>query len=134
MGAQAGRPRLEALTGLRYIAALCVLLTHLAWTFPFGSVKQWSAELWAIGMPLFFTLSGFLMAYNYSRGFQNRYGSTLRSFVIARFARIYPLYLLVLVLWLGIVGHLFHDMRDQPRDTSVSLLMNATMTQNWAWV
>lgn len=128
------RPRLEALTGLRYIAALCVLLTHLAWNFPGGQVKQLAGELWAIGMPLFFTLSGFLMAYNYSNGFRNQYRATLGKFFVARFARIYPIYLVALFLWLGIAGHIFHDLRDHPRDTAVSLAMNATMTQNWAWI
>ncbi len=134
MDAPTARPRLEALTGLRYVAALCVLLTHLAWNFPPGRIRQAASELWAIGMPLFFTLSGFLMAYNYAAGFRSRYRSTLGKFFLARFARIYPIYFLSLLLWLSISGHFFHDLRDYPRDTAVSLAMNASMTQNWAFV
>ncbi len=134
MDARTGRPRLEALTGLRYIAALCVLLTHLAVNFPPSDTRQFASALWGVGMPLFFTLSGFLMAYNYSAGFQSQYRSTLGKFFLARFARIYPIYFISLLLWLGIVGHFFRDLRESPRDTAISLTMTLTMTQNWAYV
>jgi peptidoglycan/LPS O-acetylase OafA/YrhL len=119
---------------LRYVAALCVLLTHLAWNFPAGRAKQFASELWAIGMPLFFTLSGFLMAYNYSAGFHSRYRSTLRQFFLARFARIYPIYFIGLLMWLAVVGNVGRDLSEQPRDTVIALLMNASLTQNWAYV
>jgi peptidoglycan/LPS O-acetylase OafA/YrhL len=134
MDARTSRRRLEALTGLRYVAALCVLLAHLSANFPAGIVKKLVSELWAIGMPLFFTLSGFLMAYNYSAGFRSSYRSTLGKFYVARFARIYPIYFISLLLWLSLAGQFFHDLRDHPRDTYASLAMTATMTQNWACV
>jgi peptidoglycan/LPS O-acetylase OafA/YrhL len=134
MDVRTARPRLDALTGLRYVAALCVLLSHLSVNFPDGPIKKLASELWAIGMPLFFTLSGFLMAYNYSDGFRTSYRSTLRKFYLARFARIYPIYIVALLLWLSLSGHFFNDLRDHPRDTYLSLAMTATLTQNWVCV
>ena len=134
MDTQTKRPRLEALTGLRYVAALVVLFYHLSANFPAGPFKNAVSELAGIPMQLFFTLSGFLLAYNYSAGFASAYGSTVRKYYLTRFARIYPIYFIALILWLGLVGHLTHDLKEHPRDTCVSLAMTATMTQNWAYV
>jgi peptidoglycan/LPS O-acetylase OafA/YrhL len=49
-----------------------------------------------IGVQLFFVLSGFILAYTYTDG-RTAHVST-RSFFIARFARVYPVYALALVV------------------------------------
>ncbi|MFO0796778.1 MAG: acyltransferase [Gemmataceae bacterium] len=125
------RPRLEALTGLRYIAAVCVLLTHMSYNLPPGFGKSWLFTLGAYGMPLFFTLSGFLMAYNYSLPFRQKFGRTLRTYYVARFARIYPVYAACLLLSFSFMGNFFHDLRDHPKDTATTLAFDATLTQSW---
>ena len=81
--------RLDALTGLRYFAAMSVVLSHVANANADlnGSILS---QLSAVGMPLFFSLSGFLMSYNYFTPFAERRPGTLRRFYVARFARIYP--------------------------------------------
>src|SRR5262249_56691546 len=53
----------------------------------------------AIGMPLFFVLSGFVIHYNYANSFRSGFVSPTIDFFIARFARLYPLYILMLVLY-----------------------------------
>jgi peptidoglycan/LPS O-acetylase OafA/YrhL len=127
------RPKLDALTGLRYLAALSVLVAHMAHNLPPElKVKAYLSELWSLGMPLFFTLSGFLMAYNYSAAFRARFGRTAWGFYVARFARIYPVYLVCLVLHLSFTGNFFHDLRDRTADTAKSFRYVLTVTQSWA--
>jgi peptidoglycan/LPS O-acetylase OafA/YrhL len=94
----------------------------------------WFSPLSSLGMPLFFTLSGFLMAYNYSAGFQSRFGRTLRSYLVARFARIYPVYALCLLLSFSFMGGFFNDLKERPGDVRTSLLYLFSMTQSWAQV
>lgn len=128
------RPRLDALTGLRYLAALSVLLSHMSDNLPGGPGGPWGRflkPLSALGMPLFFTLSGFLMAYNYSAGFRERFARTTWTFYVARVARIYPVYLVCLLLHFSFVGNFFHDLRDHPADTWRSLRYVGTLTQSW---
>lgn len=123
--------KLNALTGLRYIAALTILLSHMSGNYPAGSLQKYTASLSGIGMPLFFVLSGFLMVYNYSAQFQSVFRKTLWSFYVARFARIYPLYIISLLLWFSFVGGFFHDLHDHPNDTYKTLFYVGTLTQSW---
>lgn len=134
MDARTGRPRLEALTGVRYFLALCVFATHMALNLPAGTFKKYALAVGWVAMPVWFALSGFLMSYNYTSGFRTAYGATLRTYIVHRIAKIYPIYLVSLLLWLALVGNVFRDMRDHPADAAVSLGMTATMTQNWAHV
>jgi hypothetical protein len=124
VGVQA-RQFIASLTGLRYVAAVTVAVGH-------GSVSlrhDWLAELVAqissIGMTLFFVLSGFVLWLNYASGFQNRpLLPALREFAIARFARLYPMYAVVV---LGIVGWLI----VWRGNGAPSLAFILTMTQAW---
>ena len=126
--------KLDALTGLRYIAALTVLLTHMAGNFPEGAIKKYTHSIAGIGMSLFFVLSGFLMVYNYSSSFQTAYRKTLWRYVVARFARIYPIYIIALFFWLSVVSTFFNDLKQNPSDTQKSLLYIGTMTQSWVHI
>ena len=49
----------------------------------------------SLGMTLFFVLSGFVMWVNYANSFRTRFWPSLWRFGVARFARLYPLYLAV---------------------------------------
>lgn len=90
------------LTGLRFIAALYVFLFHIHIRWPLSShpfVKN-ILDQGAVGMSLFFMLSGFVLAYRYADG-----QSTLKDYLINRFARIYPIYAVaafVTLPWIGI--------------------------------
>ena len=128
------RPRLEALTGLRYIAALTVLLAHMGHNLPPELFGKELATLSAIGMPLFFTLSGFLMAYNYSAPFQKAFRRTLWTYYVARVARIYPVYALCLLISFGWMGCFFNDLLNRPGEVAKVLAFQSTLTHSWVHV
>ncbi len=91
----AARPRLEALTTLRFFAALHVVIFHLQVQGILTGGPWWYRNLAGIGyvgVDFFFVLSGFILVYTYG-------GPALepRRFWQARFARIYPAYLVSLL-------------------------------------
>src|SRR5262245_23941149 len=97
----APRKHLPALDGLRFVAAFCVLITHgyeyvisQGSTAPEGSVALLLKSLAAPGMTLFFVLSGFVIHLNYSGTATKDWAGTF-DFFIARFSRLYPLFLVV---------------------------------------
>ena len=104
-------PRLDALTSLRFFAAIWVVHYHYlsieAATGPLAYVEQ--LRRWGyLGVSLFFVLSGFILAWNYA-GDRHPEGWSLRRFWAARFARVYPVYLLGLLMTVPIVSALDLD-------------------------
>jgi peptidoglycan/LPS O-acetylase OafA/YrhL len=94
--------QLSPLTGLRGIAAYAVLTAHaLDSSFIYGSVQPFHApasRLAYFGMSLFFVLSGFVIQHNYGVLFAKEpFGRALYQFFVARFARLYPLYIVTLI-------------------------------------
>jgi peptidoglycan/LPS O-acetylase OafA/YrhL len=87
---------LLALTGLRIFPALAVYLSHL--TPPAGAPAWLSRALASgyYGVTVFFVLSGFVLAINYWDRLTRPSKRNVWSFAVARFARVYPLYLLVI--------------------------------------
>ncbi|HEX6913158.1 MAG TPA: acyltransferase [Longimicrobium sp.] len=104
---EAGRPHLHALTGLRFVAAFQVLAYH-------GLALNADAPWWLrslvgsgyVGVSLFFVLSGFVLTYTYHDTLRDG-RATRREFLAARVARIYPVYLLSLVVALPPLFWLF---------------------------
>lgn len=111
--AEAPRPRLHLLDGARGLAAAAVLFWHYQlFFFPLGA-RRASAEVWALepfagplrllyrhglhAVPLFWLISGFVLAFVYYGA-----GASTRSFAVNRFARLYPLHLLTLLLVAGL--------------------------------
>jgi peptidoglycan/LPS O-acetylase OafA/YrhL len=90
---------IKPLTGLRFIAAFSILNGHFAVT---ASGADGGANLplqLPPGMPLFFCLSGFVLTWTYAERLD------LRRFYWARFARIYPLFAVLFVVY-ALVGGL----------------------------
>ena len=88
--------KLDALTGLRALAALAVFAQH------FMSIMDIKVKLGPIGgiaVSFFFVLSGFILVYVYKGRLT---GSTTPKFYFTRFARIWPLHIacLLLMMWL----------------------------------
>ena len=89
------RPRLDSLTTLRFFAAVHVVLFHMRVTKILDGGPWWYqnfASIGYVGVNFFFVLSGFILVYTYD-GFPLR----ARQFWQARFARIYPAYVVSLM-------------------------------------
>jgi peptidoglycan/LPS O-acetylase OafA/YrhL len=83
------------LDGMRGIAAITIVALHTS-TYFFPGMPP-NANL---AVDFFFTLSGFVLAHAY--GEKLRAGLSALEFMIIRLKRLYPLYLLALVIWLPI--------------------------------
>jgi peptidoglycan/LPS O-acetylase OafA/YrhL len=124
------RVDIPALTGLRFVAAVMVLVGHGVVLLQFGDFSLPVTilnPLGPIGMTLFFVLSGFVMWINYAESFRNgNLKAALWKFAVARFARIYPLYLCVAVLGIAITP--WTDVAPSLRWKSLAHLM---LIQAW---
>ncbi len=127
--------KIHALTSLRFFAALFVVLFHTLWSFlPFVRHESWFGRFISLGfisVSFFFLLSGYILGVVYLRS-----GIPLRpkDFLRARFARIYPLFFLTLVLdtpnlFLARLGT--YGLKAAVVKTSISFLGNATMLHAW---
>jgi len=88
--------RLNALTGLRCFAAFDIVLFHFSNPKSFGFLAP-VVNAGYVAVSLFFLLSGFVLTYNYAG--QARAGTLSHvRFWKARFTRLYPVYLLSLLL------------------------------------
>lgn len=90
---------LHALTGLRCFAALNIVFFHFSNPLWFGFLAP-VVNAGFISVSYFILLSGFVLAYNYADRARNGQLDRTR-FWEARFTRIYPIYLLSLILSLG---------------------------------
>lgn len=91
---------LDPLTGVRFFLALGVVLFHfqLYWTLPADSAGLLNRA--RLGVDVFFILSGFILTHVYLQGDR---APDYRRFLAARFARIYPAHLFILLSMLGLV-------------------------------
>ncbi|HEX3402394.1 MAG TPA: acyltransferase, partial [Acetobacteraceae bacterium] len=86
----AGMQRLVCLDGLRGVLAVYVMLSH---TLPFAPMPAWLGWLFSHGgaaVDVFFVLSGLVIVQSL-----DSFGYRARPFLIARVARIYPVFLVV---------------------------------------
>jgi peptidoglycan/LPS O-acetylase OafA/YrhL len=92
------RPQLRALTGLRFIAALQVVVFHCTgWRdWPVWAPLRDAAGAGYVAVSLFFVLSGFILTY--AHGAAGAPDIDPRAFYANRFARIYPAYAFALLL------------------------------------
>jgi peptidoglycan/LPS O-acetylase OafA/YrhL len=140
------RGEIRPLTGLRFFAAAWVVLFHLQFTpgaggLAFFRVLHPVLKMGALGVDLFFVLSGFVIALTYL----DRLGPALRPaevrrFVWARFVRIWPVYAAVTNLfgvWLAAkaiwgTGGKIAFQAVQPSLGVASWLQQMFMVQLWS--
>jgi peptidoglycan/LPS O-acetylase OafA/YrhL len=121
----ARREDIPSLTGLRGIAACSVLFAHaMDSSFTYEPILHpFSARIAYFGMSLFFVLSGFVIHYNYADLFRAEpLRVALSRFFVARFARLYPLYAVVILCLLPSIPVPF---------SKWVVLSYLTMTQSW---
>ncbi|NUP95453.1 MAG: acyltransferase [Planctomycetaceae bacterium] len=115
---------LDALTGLRFVAAFAVFLFHSREKFHIDSWKLGS--LGSCAVAFFFVLSGFILTYVYGESLKRE---SLRGFFVARFARIWPVHIATLVLFVVVMRR-----GTFPADGSevLSALKQAFLLQTWS--
>jgi peptidoglycan/LPS O-acetylase OafA/YrhL len=79
---------LDTLTSLRFFAAASIVLFHMQ--VPILGTADYGAL--ALGVSFFFVLSGFILTYAYQQAF------VLKDFYVARFARLWPVHAITMVL------------------------------------
>jgi peptidoglycan/LPS O-acetylase OafA/YrhL len=105
---------LKALTGLRAVAALWVLFFHSS----FKELPHMPAVAGSIigagyaAVSLFFVLSGFILTYNYLPRDPTHAFTKPDRYVVARFARIYPVYIFAFILGAIMEGPLLVPTND----------------------
>lgn len=99
---------IKSLTSLRGVAALLVVMHHFfGYLLPrVGStVSSYSKFFYNgyLGVDFFFILSGFIMTHVYANNFSSGVNSyNYRAYLSSRFARIYPLHIFMLFLFIGV--------------------------------
>jgi peptidoglycan/LPS O-acetylase OafA/YrhL len=128
------QPKLKALTTLRFLAALHVVLFHMRVVGILPGGPWWYqnfASVGYIGVNLFFVLSGFILVYTYANS-----AVTPWRFWQARFARIYPAYVLSLVVSAPFFFFALHHL-DIPflawskQHVAAACLLTVSLLQSW---
>lgn len=90
----------NSLDSLRGIAALMIVFYHLVELVkvPLPEVLRFIPQYFGMGVPLFFTISGFVLAFGYADKLQFG-GQEVINFYKRRFLRIAPLFYFVLIAW-----------------------------------
>ncbi|HEX5416778.1 MAG TPA: acyltransferase family protein, partial [Chloroflexota bacterium] len=81
------RPLIPALTGIRFLAALAVIVFHLQMVVVYPAFLLLLVNQGRLGVDVFFVLSGFVMTYTYDTSIA-RGRISYRDFLQARFARV----------------------------------------------
>ncbi|MCR2765141.1 acyltransferase [Microbacterium sp. zg.B48] len=121
-------PRLDAITGLRWWAAFAVFGFHIVVFAPLAPAVNSFLAFGDYGVAFFFILSGFVLTYSL------RPGTAKSTFYWRRFARIYPLHFVTLLLAIPV----FYSFAPAPQDWWVrpfsvgALLLSVFLLQGWS--
>jgi peptidoglycan/LPS O-acetylase OafA/YrhL len=110
------RDSVPGLTGLRFVAAFCVLIAHSVTVLIGAHEVYWIKQASGFRMTLFFVLSGFVIHYNYAAAVTGKQAFRgIATYLWARFARLYPLFLLTLAVAVFLSLGPKHLWTGQPR-------------------
>jgi peptidoglycan/LPS O-acetylase OafA/YrhL len=136
-------PAIEPLTGLRFFAAACVVQAHIVdiavhkgMGDPSNPLLSYLIGAAALGMSMFFVLSGFVIHYNYREAILRGGSDGIWNFFVARFARLYPLYFLLVLFDLHLNGMLRRAFEGDIATVTAlvqSLPQYLTLTQTWTF-
>jgi peptidoglycan/LPS O-acetylase OafA/YrhL len=116
-------PKLQALTSLRFFAAAMIVMLHAQAYF--GIVAPLQRFTLTQGVCFFYVLSGFILTYAYP----SLDGRGVRRFLVARLARILPLHLVALLLYVLILPAWYRD--SVSSTTRGAGLLTAFLLQAW---
>jgi peptidoglycan/LPS O-acetylase OafA/YrhL len=119
------KPAITALHFTRFVAAFCVVAYHYGKAaIPFNSgLLNICIQNGGFAVSYFFALSGFIMMYAY---YQPQGEINFKSFWLARFARIYPVYLLSFLLVL-LAMYIFNNSKPK----GMSIILQGLCLQAW---
>ena len=133
--------KLRALTSIRFFAAILVVLYHSIFLvdpifshsidLTHSSLLTRVISLGYVSVSFFFLLSGYILAWVYLR---HSTKLPLRRFYLARFARVYPLFLITLLLdtpYLFFLRLNKYGVHEAVAKTTISLGASALMLQAW---
>ena len=121
---------IRALTGLRGIAAVYVVIFHYSLGLGYATLPKTFLSHGYLAVDLFFVLSGFVMTLNYAELFRGGWQwRAFRIFLSRRIARVYPLFIVTAVYATILIGR---GMMEGPQVGSKALLAwNVLMVQSW---
>jgi peptidoglycan/LPS O-acetylase OafA/YrhL len=121
------KAKLPALSGLRAFAALNIVFYHFSnpkWFGPFAPI----VDNGYTSVSFFLLMSGFILAYNYSdraqRGELNPW-----KFWLARFSRLYPVYMVGLLVSLGMLMAEWHVRTHD--EFALGVVLTPLLLQGW---
>lgn len=129
--------QLDTLTGIRFYAAMHVVLFHNLYLFGDFAEKIPIPVLnfiskGELAVSFFFILSGFILSYAYQDKINTKKEKV--KFLVARFAKLYPLYFLALILDAPRVISYFFEKYDQNQASFkvlLSFFSSLLMIQSW---
>ncbi len=128
-------PQLDALTGIRGVAAWFVVFYHIRLSMvellPAGVIAALAKGYLAVD--LFFMLSGFVMWLNYGERFRREGLALAPRFWWKRFARIWPLHVALLAGLAGFALALLATGRDAGNYPFAELPLHILLVQNWGF-
>lgn len=126
---------LDALTGIRGLAAWLVVLYHIRYSLldllPVSVIRVFARGYLAVD--LFFVLSGFVLWYNYAPRLRAGGMSAAGTFLWRRIARIWPLHLAMLSVLVAFALALIATGRDASFYPFAELPLHLLLMQNWGF-
>ena len=123
---------IKALTGVRFFAALWVVLFHFSAELDLISIVKpfkWFLDLGHLAVPMFFILSGFILSHNYFPRYSLKDHA---EFIYLRFARLWPVHVasvFALMVYMGII--VVHSGHIEDSNSFQVLPFELTMVRNW---
>lgn len=120
-------PVLKALTSVRFFAAFHVALYHVVRPFARWGIFAGAIAAGYSGVAFFFFLSGFILTYAHAAEYERGKVYPLK-FWVARFARVYPTYFMVMMA--ALLANMA-DLRRVPYH-AVAFVADLLMVQSWS--
>lgn len=128
--------RMPSLDGLRALAIMLVLVSHLGGARNFLSVKTlaWAGDLGNLGVRLFFVISGFLITRLLLIEIDRSRRISLKAFYIRRVLRIFPAFyvFIVFAMVLAGIGFATLDRRDVIHAVTYTMNYHANYSENFS--
>ena len=132
---QEAPPRLDALTGIRGIAAWLVVIYHIRLSLldivPPQVIAAFAKGYLAVD--LFFVLSGFVLWFNYGERIRDGGRAQVAPFLWRRFARVWPLHAFILAAFVGLALLLSIAGKPSADYPFAELPLHILLVQNWGF-